>query len=612
MTFYYSMKQMLRSPLKSFLFFFLIGISAFFLALGGNLWNMSRTGMQEFEKIFTTIGTVEQTAVGSRTVSYWDAGSKTYQYFKGPVYGDRISEDVLDFEGADYQLKPRQRPYFGAYVKELYEGVGHDWMITVEVTPEETAVADHSLKMRVLRVLEGNLNGSDVVYVCEHSNPDPDEFVAGKTYIMQLSQIGAVHGRPAGEAVDEFTIEYQITDGICSTQYTLDGERVYDEANEGPVYDEVTEGFYETERGQRWLAVSQEQDCYDHTIPVQPVDGTKLLMPFYRDEVVISEGRDITEEEYQSGKKVCLIPDTLALLLRKSLGDKLTLPLYYANYAQAPTDTFSGKGGGGLSFSFLNAQGEIYSVFNEQDYEIVGIYTIKDTGTGSYGIGRYEAVIPWNAVPEDSWKDNIAAFSRMRGATTSFQIPNGTIQEFMDKWDRQGIEDLKITFYDKGYSQLKEGIENRMLMSWIFLVSGCVMSVMILLFFANLFITGQQERIAVERLLGRTKRQCSRSILTGILVLAAAGSILGSIAGWKATETAAKKADTEVVFDTAYSNLITENTKEEKVYWPEPDPVLAAGTGGGLLVAALLISSCCMKESLKKEPLQLLGSLEEQ
>ena len=58
----------------------------------------------------------------------------------------------------------------------------------------------------------------------------------------------------------------------------------------------------------------------------------------------------------------------------------------------------------------------------------------------------------------------------MRGATTSFQIPNGTIQEFMDKWDRQGIEDLKITFYDKGYSQLKEGIENRMLMSWIFLV----------------------------------------------------------------------------------------------------------------------------------------------
>ena len=60
MTFYYSMKQMLRSPLKSFLFFLVMGVSAFFLALGGNLWNMSRTAIQEFEKIFTTIGTVSR------------------------------------------------------------------------------------------------------------------------------------------------------------------------------------------------------------------------------------------------------------------------------------------------------------------------------------------------------------------------------------------------------------------------------------------------------------------------------------------------------------------------------------------------------------------------
>lgn len=611
MTFYYSMKQMLRSPLKSFLFFLLMGVSAFFLALGGNLWNMSRSSIQEFEKIFTTIGTAEQTAVGVKTGAHWDAGLKDYQYFKYAVYGERVSEDVLDFEGADYLLKPRQRPYFGAYVKELYEGVGHDWMITVEVTPEETAVADHAVKMKVQKVLEGNLNGSDYVYVCQHTNPAPDEFIAGKTYVMQLSQIGFAHGLPAGGGTDEYVSEYQITNGIESTQYTLDGEHIFDEANEGPAYDEVTDGFYETERGKRWLAASSSQDYYDHTIPVQPVDGTELLMPFYRDEVVITEGRDITKEEYQKGSKVCLIPDDLAMRLGKSLGDQLNLPLYYANYALAPTDTFSGKGGGGLSFSFLNAQGQLYSVFNEQDYEIVGIYTIKDTGTGSYGIGRYEVVIPWNAVPKDSWKDHIVGFSRMRGATTSFQIPNGTIQEFMTKWEKQGIDDVKITFYDKGYTQLKEGIENRKMMSWIFLISGCVMSVMILLFFSNLFITGQQERIAVERLLGRTKRQCSRSILSGMLVLAAAGCILGSIAGWKATESAARRADTEVVFDTAYSNLITENTEEEKVEWTKPDLALAAGTGGALFAAAFLISACYMRGNLKKEPLQLLGSLEE-
>ena len=127
MTFYYSMKQMLRSPLKSFLFFLLIGVSAFFLALGGNLWNMSRTAIQEFEKIFTTIGTVEQETKDNGVYGIWDAEMKEYQYFNARTAGERIKEEVLDFEGAGYVHKPRQRPYFGAYVEELYQGVGRTW-----------------------------------------------------------------------------------------------------------------------------------------------------------------------------------------------------------------------------------------------------------------------------------------------------------------------------------------------------------------------------------------------------------------------------------------------------------------------------------------------------
>ena len=43
------------------------------------------------------------------------------------------------------------------------------------------------------------------------------------------------------------------------------------------------------------------------TIPVQPVDGTELLMHFYNGEAQITEGRDITEKEYAEGAKVCLI-----------------------------------------------------------------------------------------------------------------------------------------------------------------------------------------------------------------------------------------------------------------------------------------------------------------
>ena len=60
MTLYYSMKQMLRSPVKSILFFLLVGVSAFLLALGGNLWKMNSDMLKEFEDIFETVGTVDQ------------------------------------------------------------------------------------------------------------------------------------------------------------------------------------------------------------------------------------------------------------------------------------------------------------------------------------------------------------------------------------------------------------------------------------------------------------------------------------------------------------------------------------------------------------------------
>lgn len=611
MTFYYSMKQMFRSPLKSFLFFLLIGVSAFFLALGGNLWNMSQTAIQEFEKIFTTIGTVEQVKKETVVEARWEADKKAYSYSRIGTYGEAIDEDVLDFEGANYLQEPRQRPFFGAYIKELYEGGGVDWTIRVEVTPLQTEVADHSVQMRIVKVLEGAVNQGDIVYVCDHFNPESIKFEAGKTYIMELWRYGFVHGTPAeNNDTEERPFEYLLAGGIQSRQYTIDGEHIYDPVNEEPVFDEVTEGFYETERGKRWLLTAQTQDFQMHTIPVQPTDGTKLLMPFYQEDVVISEGRDITEEEYKQGEKVCMIPDILAMQLKKTVGDDFLLPLYFADYSISPAETFL-IGGGGGGFNYINAAGELYSVFNEQEYKIVGIYTVQKKDSGSYGIGRNQVVIPWNAVPENCWKDNILAFLPMRGETTSFQIPNGTIQEYQKLWEKQGIDDLKITFYDKGYTQLKEGIDNRKMMSWIFLISGCAMAVMILLFFSNLFITGQQKRIAVERLMGKTKKQCASSILSGILVIVAVASILGSIAGWKATEAAAKKADTAITFDTTFSSGSISSTEKAEAKWTNPSILLAFATGGGLILAAFVITSCYMRENLKKEPLQLLGKLEE-
>lgn len=99
MTFYYSIKQMRRSPLKSLLFAVLIAVCAFCLSLGGALWYMGSSGFQDFDGLYTTIGTVEQKYEGTEVRSRWDPETEAYEYYSGGYYGEWIPEDVLDFEG---------------------------------------------------------------------------------------------------------------------------------------------------------------------------------------------------------------------------------------------------------------------------------------------------------------------------------------------------------------------------------------------------------------------------------------------------------------------------------------------------------------------------------
>lgn len=610
MTFYYSIKQMRRSPLKSILFFLLIAVCAFFLALGGAFAYMGSNELQGFDEKFTTIGTVEQKYEGTETGSSWDPEKQAYEYYSSGYFGEWIDDDVLaDLDGADYILEPKQRPYFGAYIEDLYDGIGSPNWGTVVAAPVETGAMYPSLLMRVVRTIDGTMEEGELFYLCDHQSRTPDVLEAGKEYVMQVYMANFAHG-PAvseGEEVEEYWLAY----GIHSSQYTMEKEQVYDPVNEEErYYDEVTDGFFETERGKRWLKMEHYQDLAMHTIPVQPTDGTCLLMHFYNNEAQITEGRDITEEEYKEGAKVCLIPENLAMRLGKELGDTLTLPLYYADYSRSVGDaSILGAGGCQLS-NILNAEGELYEVFIEQEYKIVGIYTAEDKGSGSYSAGENEVVIPWNAVPEESWEDNIVGWYPMSGATTSFQIPNGTIEEFQEKWDALGIDELEIRFYDMGYTQLQENLENRKLMSVVFLISGCVMAVMILCFFSSLFITGQRERIAVERLMGRTKQQCAASILTGMLLLSAAGCAVGSAAGWLASGKAAQSAGDTIEFDRMYSdNVIADREPETEA--KQAGPLLPCATGTVLLAASAAVSAGYMGKVLRKEPLRILGEIEE-
>ncbi len=625
-----SLIRLRRTPVKTALFFLLLSFTVALVCAGGSLWKLCGDNLRRFEEIFVTIGTVEQTPERTEQQAIWFADKEDYRYYNRAVYGETISPDVLDFEGAGYLSGPEQRAYYEAlpqdYVFKEWEGGLWQFMV-VEASPMEDCVPAGPVKMELKNVLYSTYPPNVVYfYLCDHNNDNPEPLYADKTYVMAL-QDGRAHDWAENGAEAKF--EYEPLEGPYSTQADAEGNRLPTDLT-GDWIAEVTPGFYETKEGQSWLRLCEEcvlRGSKHLSFPVTATNDLNLIMAFYNKQAYLAEGEFLAEEDYQQGNKVCLISAAFARTNGLKVGDDLHLALRYANYATSANLGSMGEWGGRL-----RADGEVYQVFEESDYTIKGIY---DVGVGAleggwgYELERNEVFIPTASI-KNSNEDNIALYGRMKGYTTAFRIPNGSesIENYKRLWEAQGIDHVEITFYDGGYSKLEGGLKNMRTMSAILLTTGVVSAVCIVIFFCHLFITKQKKQTAVERCLGMTKGACACSLLVGVLVIALAGSAAGSLAGqYFAGRAAAQMANAES-FDTRFSNgevqfnmekseeEMAEESADENVdgssiaksaYLTETDFAVPAVCGGLVFLFTVGMAFVGIYRNLREEPLALLA-----
>ena len=484
-----SIRQLRRMKGRTCLFLLLLLLASGLFSLGRGFQAINRRNMEAYEDSFMTIGTVEQKADTVQEILDWDAGIKAYRIYSRSAYDSYVPLSVLDFEGAEYLSGPEKRVFYGAYNPEyvMYEG-GLSSTIIVEATPLEDVVPDHPVKLKLTRVLMGPSDlweGLSIIF-CNHYDPDPEMLYAGKTYIMSLQN------RPGHENEKQFSednkMEYAPWPVLQSDQVGPEGETLRDEVEDGDFYDEVTEGFYETRRGKRWMELLGTWDYTNHIFPVTGTDNIHLIMAFYNGDAWISSGREFTDEEYENGEKVCLIGEKFARANGLETGDSIRLPFLYANHRSSAGSRF-GSSGLGVT-PLLNTKGECYPVFEDSSYTIVGMYSGNTGFKDAYMLGHNEILIPSRSV-KNSDADNIVAWGPMLGSTTSFQIKNGTIKDYLEKWNRQGIDNVEITFYDGGYTQLEAGMENMKQISRILVVMGLVLILMVLLYFTWLLLSAR-------------------------------------------------------------------------------------------------------------------------
>lgn len=605
-----SLRQLFRRRKQTLLFVVLLILASGLCALGQGYLTSNQKKMEKYESSFHTIGTVEQKADFTRESQNWDAEDKSWHTYWQPAYESILPLEILDFPDARYLSEPEKRVCYGAYSPEyeMYDN-GLTMAVMIEASPVEDAVPDHPIEMVVKKALYGTYMHEGVkIRFCDHYNPEPKMLYKDKTYIMCVcDDLGHDSEK---EFPEDMVREYRPAYNMESTQCDVNGIPMESVLPEDYYYEEITEGFYETEKGKYWLNCLDAWEYVKHVFPVTGTNNIQLMMAFYRGDVAVSEGREFTREEYEKGRKVCLVSDQFAAKNNLTVGDCLRLPLLFADYKRSAGWRYSSYGV--RSTSMLNAQGEVYPVFEDSEYEIVGTYSGLGGVLDEYGLGYQEIVIPAKSV-KNSDADNIIASGPMLGSTTSFEIANGTIEEFMEKWSQvKESGKVEINFYDHGYSRLASHIKNMRWLAVLILTFGVVMILATLSYFCWLFVVKEKERVAVERAIGFHLRQSFLSLFSGIFLILLVGTAAGCVCGTFLSGELMERSGNTSYYDTAFSRNVAvemEDIPMEEVSLGEL-ACSSAATGGVIVLVGALLAGVVVYHTVKKEPLEMFGKEE--
>lgn len=602
-----SIRQLFRTKVKTLLFLVLVTLCALLLCIGCNLNYLCRENLKRFEAAFVTMATVEQKPLSVTPQGIWDAELQDYRYRNVPEYGETASLSVLDMENVEYISGPEKRAYYMAYLPEykmLDDDEGISNSIVVIVTPAEDCIPDHAVEMKVIEVIDGAYTyNTPNLYFCDHYNKNPEMMYAGTNYIMSVLNTSPHNWDP--EKPFEKPFEWIPNGGPSSGQTYADGTPIENRMPNISV-EAMDDEFYEKGHDKIWEAYGEEVHMYYGSAPVTATDDLNLIMPFYKGNAYIEVGRAFEEEDYENGNQVCLLSYAFARRNNIKVGDTINLGLRYANYASSASYSW-----GDLS---LTAEGEVFQPFYESDYTVVGIYATlpSDTQDWGYDLAYNEIFIPKNSI-KNSDENNIGGFGRLSPYNTAFRIPNGSIDEFMKEWEKQGVDNLDIHFYDKGYTKLEAGLKQTERMAFIMVAAGVIMAILVMVFFNHLMITKQKRRTAIERSLGASKAESARSIMSGILLIAALGCIAGSIAGWALTGRFADAMNEEHIFNTMFSaGTVYADTEEDVETISEGNLTVTLAAGTSLFIFALVLSGISTIGNLKEEPLKLLSTRAEE
>ena len=351
---------------------------------------------------------------------------------------------------------------------------------------------------------------------------------------------------------------------------------------------------------QRYEDVKNDPDwqkdflCMEYTNYAFPVTGTKDISgipAWYKGGMYLQEGRMITDAEYNSGAKVCMISAKMAEYQGWKVGDMLDMHYFaFDAYPERSDATYPLT----TPWYYRGLEG----FFHTGEYEIIGIFgqrEVSDIGDTAEEV-FYQ---PWNTiyVPTNSVEN--APEEPVQSSTVTILLENGGIDAFKAAVEELGLTEqktgqyqLKFSYFDQGYEKIKPGLDEMYENAKILLGLSAVLLLVTMILMTFLFSRQHKQSAGILRLLGGSKGQAFTAILVCAAAVVAAGGVIGTILGGALTQS----VGASIMGDVEAAVELTTGA----------NAALTALTGAGCILLFLLLTAIFTATYIGKEPRALL------
>lgn len=429
-------------------------------------------------------------------------------------------------------------------------------------------------------------------------------FEEGETYVLRCSYDPSVHGRfdepsgvpfsphvspvwsVSGGLYDYCFIEEQqlvtYAQADIESMPVLAGTTMTEEVKALDermiVAEKVTTTAEEILATDRWQEIIQ---FYEKTLHCFPVLGTEYLESMYcflKNEASIVNGRTFTQTEYDNGKKVCIISESVAVNAGIQVGDTLTFSQFHVakNYAEGneslDTEITGFMNNPAIGYYPMPDGFEI----EDEPFTVVGIYRLenewKDSaysitpntifvpqkaqieggfGGPSYDVEVYETSYVQYMLDNGEYSEWIKeegphwemVDNGVLGVYMSIILENGRMADFEEAIQETDYADRLFLTFDQGYEAAQESVQSVIAMANKLFGFAAAGWVLLLLLYILLGQSPERKNLGIMRSVGAKPHQARRYLFLSGLLPAAVGVAAGTVL----SNTVAKLAQNKLV-----------------------------------------------------------------